>query len=61
MYRINHSFTYHELNYDKLTSQMHNERKYALYCDQYWKELMEARNSVEIARKVINISVKHCE
>jgi len=47
MYRINHFFTYHDLNYDKLTSEMHNEREYALYCDQYSKELMEAINSAE--------------
>jgi len=58
MYRTNHFFTYHDQNYDKLTSEMHNEREYALYCDQYSKELTEARNSTEIARKVINISVK---
>jgi hypothetical protein len=39
---------------------MHNQRAYALYCDQYSKELLVARNSDEMAREVMNISVKQC-
>ena len=34
--------------------------EYALYCDQYLKELLEERNSADISRQVMNISVKNC-
>jgi len=39
---------------------MYSEREYAYYCEQYEKELLEARNTAEISREVINISVKNC-
>jgi hypothetical protein len=39
---------------------MHNKREYALYCEQYLKELLEERNSSDISRQVMNISVKNC-
>ena len=60
MYRIHHFFTYNDQSYDKSTSEMYNEREFSLYCDQYLKELLEERNSAEISREVMNISVKNC-
>ena len=60
MYRINHYFPYNNESYVKLTTEIYNEREYALYCDQYLKKLLEERNSADISRQVMNISVKNC-
>jgi hypothetical protein len=60
LYRTKHFFTYNDQSYDKATQEMHNERAYVLYCELYSKSLLVARNSAEMAREVMNISVKSC-